>query len=588
MYVKRIRIDNYGPIERLDFTFPFADDRPKPVVLVGENGSGKSILLSHIVNGLITAQQTAYPHSPEVKAEYVYKLRSSLYIAPGKEFSFGRVDFADNLWTGELQLNRLKKEFDSPPDGISGTDEKNPWDRMPDTDSSVFWTEGFKKPYKLKTIFEKNCVLYFPPDRFEDPGWLNEANLRSKASHMNLSHLAGHTERKIINYSPLGDNQNWLFDLAYDLSVFEPQYAEGAKMLYDIVLQFVGLLMNHGGDLLTLGIGRRLNRIISVVSENQTLVPNIFQLSSGEVSLLNLFLSILRDYDLTGNQFTQTESISGIVVVDEIDLHLHVRHQCEILPKLLKMFPKIQFIVTSHSPSFVLGLKEVFGENGFGLYRLPEGQPLSPEEFSEFGEAYRLFANTQRHSNQMRAAVHEAQKTLIFVDGKTDVRYHTKAEKLLGFDDQLRDVEFRDGGGMLKKFWTGLVKDHVERKKVIVLHDPEEKVGDETRANVYRRKIEKIAGHPIQTGVENLFSKNTLNKAIEHQPAFIDITHTHQKTERGETVPVPETWSVNKDEKTNLCIWLCENGTPDDFQHFRPVFEMLCEILQETPNEPAQ
>ena len=56
MYAKRIQIVNYGPIDQLDITFPFEDDIPKPIVLVGENGSGKSILLSHLVNGLISAK----------------------------------------------------------------------------------------------------------------------------------------------------------------------------------------------------------------------------------------------------------------------------------------------------------------------------------------------------------------------------------------------------------------------------------------------------------------------------------------------------------------------------------------------------
>ena len=43
----------------------------------------------------------------------------------------------------------------------------------------------------------------------------------------------------------------------------------------------------------------------------------------------------------------------GIVLVDEIDLHLHPEWQREILPKLAKTFPNLQFIVTSHSPIVV-------------------------------------------------------------------------------------------------------------------------------------------------------------------------------------------------------------------------------------------
>ena len=132
------------------------------------------------------------------------------------------------------------------------------------------------------------------------------------------------------------------------------------------------------------------------------LVPNIFQLSSGETSLLNLFLSILRDFDLCGTPFSQAREIRGIAVVDEVDLHLHAVHQYEVLPELIQMFPNVQFVVTTHSPLFVLGMQKVLGEDGFAIYQLPEGQQISSEEFSEFGEAYRSFANSHRFAKDIK------------------------------------------------------------------------------------------------------------------------------------------------------------------------------------------
>ena len=603
MYLKRIQIANYGPITQLDIMLPVDDDGPKPVVLVGRNGSGKSVLLSHIVNALVAAQQRAFPLSPEVEAGRVYKLRSPRYIALGKELSFARVDFADSLWSGELQLTKRKQDYDgAPPDGVLGTDAASLWDRMRDTDLSHIHTEGLDDKFRLQQLFRSNCVIYFPPDRFEDPAWLNEANLTAKATHANDMRAEGSTDRRVLNYSPLRDNQNWLFGLAYDFSVFERQPIElpvlldrksgrtanfpafidthgQARQLYDVTLSIVREVVGRE-DIVRLGIGSRHDRAISLMSGDQTLVPNIFQLSSGEVSLLNLFLSIIRDYDLTRNRFTHAQDIKGIVVVDEIDLHLHAHHQHVILPKLMKMFPKVQFIVTTHSPLFVLGLWEVFGEDSFGLYNLPDGLHISPEEFSEFGDAYRAFSNTRRHTEEVRSAVSNAQKPVIFVDGETDVQYHRKAAGLLGFDSLLTGVEFRDGGGKLKNIWTGLTKDHVERDKVIVLHDPEDNVSSNTRANVYRRKIEKIRDHPLQKGVENLFSRVTLQNAIKWKTECIDISDAHQRRERGATVEIPETWVVNRDEKSNLCDWLCENGTSEDFQHFQHVLEMIRQIVE--------
>ena len=603
MYAKRIQIANYGPIQRLDITFPVGDDGPKPVVLVGANGSGKSVLLSHIVNALMLAQQSAYRETPEVEGGKVYKLRSPHYVSSAKDYSFARIDFVDDLSSSELQLKKCKEDYDAVPDGVLGTDAQALWDSMADRDVSHLDYRSFNDQIRLRDLFTQNCILYFPPDRFEDPAWLNEMNLRSKASHMDLSHLEGHTDRKIINHSPLGDNQDWVFDLVFDLNVFELKtsriplplqvkdgaqvnvpvtifegFSGRAKTLYDAVLRVVRITMGNSDDL-RLGIGARHNRVVSIISGDKHIVPNIFQLSSGEVSLLNLFFSILRDYDLTGNHFTRSEDITGIAVIDEIDLHLHAHHQYEVLPRLIKLFPRVQFIVTSHSPLFILGLQRAIGEDGVGLYQLPGGQTVNPEEFSEFGVAYRAFSDTRRYYCEVRSAVKDAQNPLVFVDGKTDVQYHTKAAKLLGFSCLITGAEFRDGSGMLKNIWSGLTKDHVERKKVLVLHDPEDRVESDTRANVYRRRIERIEDHPVQKGVENLFSKETLERAIEYRPAFIDRTRAHQKIERGIQVAVPEIWTVNKDEKTNLCNWICEHGTADDFMHFGPVLEMLQEIL---------
>ena len=47
----------------------------------------------------------------------------------------------------------------------------------------------------------------------------------------------------------------------------------------------------------------------------------------------------------------------GIVLIDEVDAHLHLSLQKNILPLLTGLFPRIQFIVTTHSP-FVLGSAE--------------------------------------------------------------------------------------------------------------------------------------------------------------------------------------------------------------------------------------
>lgn len=58
-------------------------------------------------------------------------------------------------------------------------------------------------------------------------------------------------------------------------------------------------------------------------------------------------------YTASKNSRGLLNKIKGIVMVDEIDLHLHPKWQMTVLPNLSKALPKIQFIVTSHSPLLV-------------------------------------------------------------------------------------------------------------------------------------------------------------------------------------------------------------------------------------------
>lgn len=61
MYLKECLIENVGPIKLLDLSLPFKENRtPQPLVLVGVNGSGKSIFLSYIVDALTEFAKLAY------------------------------------------------------------------------------------------------------------------------------------------------------------------------------------------------------------------------------------------------------------------------------------------------------------------------------------------------------------------------------------------------------------------------------------------------------------------------------------------------------------------------------------------------
>ena len=615
MYTTRIQLANYGPIENLDIEFPFEGESPKPVVLVGENGSGKSILLSHIVNGLIVAKGCAFPESPEVEVDKVYKLRSTSYIKTGSEYFFGRVDFEGGFFVSEVRARRNKEEYAETPEGIPGTAPEAMWGEITSEENDRFDSNFVNDPSttrRIRAVFAKNCILYFPFNRFEEPAWLNEENLNAEARHLDLRDREGQTSRRVISYSPLHDNQDWLFGVVFDRAAFELQtlnvnfpanqgqttipltvfsgYSGDATRTYETALSIVQTIMNKGDA--RFGIGKRNNRIVSIESATGGIVPNIFQLSSGESSLLNIFLSILRDFGLSGSQFAKADDIRGIVVVDEVDLHLHAVHQHEVLPQLIGMFPNVQFIVTTHSPLFVLGMQRGFGDNGFGLYRLPHGRQISSEEFTEFGDAYDAFIETKKFSNDMRAAIEKSQRPIVFVEGTTDLMYIQRASTLLGKDGVLEGLELRDGegSGNLAKIWKDSLLPLTETlpQRVLLLFDCDSLKSPTSKGKLFQRSIPQQVQNPIGKGIENLFSKPTLDMARKHEPGFFTTEEEHGGTDKeGQPITIPEKWTISDGQKTNLCVWLCENGTTEDFQHFQLIFALMEEVLDSTSADAA-
>lgn len=79
-------------------------------------------------------------------------------------------------------------------------------------------------------------------------------------------------------------------------------------------------------------------------------------LSDGYSSALDIVADIILKMQ-DGVNVVRTYDVPGMVFIDEIETHLHLKLQREILPLLTSIFPKIQFVVTTHSP-FVLSSVE--------------------------------------------------------------------------------------------------------------------------------------------------------------------------------------------------------------------------------------
>ena len=84
----------------------------------------------------------------------------------------------------------------------------------------------------------------------------------------------------------------------------------------------------------------------------------VTHLSDGYKVMLALVMDLARRMAVIGEGHpTPPLEAPGIVLIDEVELHLHPAWQQTVLPSLMEIFPNIQFIVSTHSPQIVTSVK---------------------------------------------------------------------------------------------------------------------------------------------------------------------------------------------------------------------------------------
>lgn len=434
MYLRSIQLKNTGPIQELNLTMPFAGERPKPLVLVGRNGSGKSTFISFVVNALIGIKQQAYKDA-EVEEGRVYRLRSPLGIHGSAHCYFARLNFDKGVSLVEWQLDKQKESF-TEPDELQAIDPS--WQQIPSNETSHYALPlgELSQPHLLEKSLSENSLLFFPADRFEPPDWLNTENLSSELKLPEPTRIKGRTQRRILSRNRLKPTLDWLNSVIFDMLVIERQNKDKAHAIFDSINTILqSVLCQKSSDTIQLGIGDRSSRIINVTVSQEgkviRTIKDLMSLSAGESALFCMFASIIRDADLAAMQINTPNQIAGIVIIDEADLHLHLSLQHEVLPRLIALFPKIQFIISVHAPMVALGLEKTLGVDGFEIRELPAGTQITPENYSEFLTAFDVFSNTKKFQEEVLSKVNSTVLPALLLEGKTDASLITIAwEKL--------------------------------------------------------------------------------------------------------------------------------------------------------------
>lgn len=106
-------------------------------------------------------------------------------------------------------------------------------------------------------------------------------------------------------------------------------------------------------------IGTRELEIAYPMGDGKYMRMPLNQLSDGYKSTISLVADIAYRMSVLNPQFLGDvcKETDGIICIDEVDLHLHPQWQERILGDLMAIFPKVQFIVSSHAPAVINTVK---------------------------------------------------------------------------------------------------------------------------------------------------------------------------------------------------------------------------------------
>ena len=353
MYIKRVEINNVRSLKSLIWEIE-EDQCPGWHVIIGDNGSGKSTFLKAISSVLV------FDEIPRLRENWNSWLRNN--------YSLGEVliDIIIDCSVDELYWNIIYLPDAFPPDTEPFLQLETAWVRDIEDIERVYQSligsnnNSLKVKGQSKGLFSSG---YGPFRRFT--GGDKDYQDSFESSPRLTAHLSIFGEKVALT-----ECLDWLQQLRFK----QLEKKEEGNLLTSII-EFV----NQSNFL---PFNARIKDIssdgVTFIDGNDCELP-VEELSDGYRSILSMTFDLIRQlvrvygFDQVFDPNDPTKIIApGVVLIDEIDVHLHPTWQRRIGIWFREHFPKIQFIVTTHSPLICQAAS--VGT----VYRLP--QPGSDEQ----------------------------------------------------------------------------------------------------------------------------------------------------------------------------------------------------------------
>ncbi len=360
IFVTNIRINKVRHLEGLEV--PLSDTERKHLILTGKNGSGKTSVLDGIntfLNWILCEPANEKELNDIFELYKKYKeVEKEVNSKPKPIFKSGRkADYimymsAKTKWGNHLSV----------------IDKKGPVQLF--SNSDIYDHEGNFQKYLWPN---GNFVIkYFKSKRnFEPKESSGPQKIELKDKYSIDEDANENFVRQLVNLRlDLLDAK----DIGNTLEV---------SKLENWFKKFENVLKSMFDDMAIKLVFDRPNFNYNIILQNREPF-NLNQLSDGYGAFVSFVSELMMRMDRKFNN-TSPYDLQGIVLIDEIETHLHIDLQKKILPFLTAFFPKIQFIVTTHSP-FVLS--SVDNAVIYDLEKQLRVEDLSDYKYDELVETY--------------------------------------------------------------------------------------------------------------------------------------------------------------------------------------------------------
>lgn len=322
--ITSLHLENYRCFTRQDIDF---DQRL--TVLVGVNGSGKTAVLDALGFFLkIYAEPLASQKGPYpvylVKQGAESALLSCTFGDPGKK---------DNR-SFEVPLRFIRTNMSSElAEDVDSTNLLNLWVRPDKPKLPVGVVAYYSAKRELDTITKNN------------------------STNINFTHAYANAFSPQINFS---STLSWFIERATQEALEAVQKKDFAHKIADLsaVRAAVSQALGEYGEPF---VGETPPVLFLPLKDDPQQVFRIEELSDGYRTMLALIMDLARRMAVANEhvQWPEGQSVlhsPGIVLIDEVELHLHPSWQQTVLPRLMEIFPQVQFIVTTHSPQVLTSI----------------------------------------------------------------------------------------------------------------------------------------------------------------------------------------------------------------------------------------